>query len=80
MVVITWFLDLQLPVQLMSSKTKVVSSNPAHAEVYLLQHNAIKVCQWLAAGHWFSPVSASNKTDGHNITEILLKVALPSQH
>ena len=45
MVVITWFLDLQLPVQSMPSKTKVVSSNPAHAEVYLLQHNVIKVCQ-----------------------------------
>ena len=38
-----------------------------------------KVCQWLAAGRWFSlgtPVSSTNKTDGHNITEILLKVAL----
>ena len=38
-----------------------------------------KVCQWLATGRWFSqgpPVSSSNKTDRHNITEILLKVAL----
>ena len=35
---------------------------------------SVKVCQWLAAGQWFSPVS--NKTDCHNITEILLKVAL----
>ena len=38
-----------------------------------------KVCQWLAAGLWFSPgtpVSSTNKTDRHNITEILLKVAL----
>ena len=37
------------------------------------------VCQWLAAGWWFSsgtPVSSINKTDCHNITEILLKVAL----
>ena len=37
-----------------------------------------KVCQWLAAGRWFSlgiPVSSTNKTDRHNITEILLKVA-----
>ena len=36
-------------------------------------------CQWLAAGCWFSlgtPVSSTNKTDRHNITEILLKVAL----
>jgi hypothetical protein len=36
----------------------------------------LNVCQWLAAGRWFSPVSSNNKTDRHNITEILLKVAL----
>ena len=35
-----------------------------------------KVCQWLVAGWWFSPVSSTNKTDCYNITEILLKVAL----
>ena len=38
-----------------------------------------KVCQWLAAGRWFSPdttVSSTNKTDRHDINEILLKVAL----
>ena len=37
------------------------------------------VCQWLATGRWFSPcptVSSTNKTDRHDITEILLKVAL----
>ena len=37
------------------------------------------VCQWFAAGRWFSPgtpVSSTNKTDRHDITEILLKVAL----
>ena len=34
-----------------------------------------KVCQWLAAGLWFSPVSSTNKTDSHDITEIMLKVA-----
>jgi hypothetical protein len=28
------------------------------------------------AGLWFSPVSFNNKTDRHDITEILLKVAL----
>jgi hypothetical protein len=39
----------------------------------------VKVCQWLAIGQWFSPgppVSSTNKTDRHDITEILLKVAL----
>ena len=38
-----------------------------------------KVCQWLATGLWFSPgppVSTTNKTDHHDITKILLKVAL----
>jgi hypothetical protein len=38
-----------------------------------------KVCQWLAAGRWFSPgtpVSSTNKTDRHDTTEILLKVDL----
>jgi hypothetical protein len=38
-----------------------------------------KVCQLLATGQWFSPgnpVSSTNKTDHHDITEQLLKVAL----
>jgi hypothetical protein len=38
-----------------------------------------KVWQWLATGLWFSPftpVSSTNKTDRHDITEILLKAAL----
>ena len=35
-----------------------------------------KVCEWLATGRWFSPVSSTSKTDHHDITEILLKVAL----
>ena len=38
-----------------------------------------KVCQWLAAGRWFSPstpVSPTNKTDHYNLTEISLKVVL----
>jgi hypothetical protein len=39
-----------------------------------------KGCQWLATGRWFSPgpafSSTNNKIDCHDITEILLKVAL----
>ena len=38
-----------------------------------------KVSQGLVTGQWFSPgtpVSSTKKTDHHNITEILLKVAL----
>ena len=36
------------------------------------------VCQWPVAGRWFSPgtrVSSNNKTDRHDIAEILLKVS-----
>ena len=38
-----------------------------------------KVCQWVVTGWQLSPgtpVSSTNKTDHHDITEILLKVAL----
>ena len=38
-----------------------------------------EICQWLATGRWFSlgpTVSSTNKTDHHDISEILLKVAL----
>jgi hypothetical protein len=51
-----------------------VSLNPVHGEVYSIQH-----CQWLLTGREFFPgplVSSMNKTDCHNIAEILLKVAL----
>jgi hypothetical protein len=59
--------------------TKVVSSKLAHDEVYLIQHYVIKFVSdlWHVGG--FSPgtlVSSNNKADCHNITEILLKVAL----
>jgi hypothetical protein len=38
-----------------------------------------RVCQWLATGLWISPgtpVFSTNKTNCHDITEILFKVAL----
>ena len=38
-----------------------------------------KVYQWLATSQWFSqgtPIFSTNKNDCHDITEILLKVAL----
>ena len=76
MVLIVWSLDLQLHVQSVPITTRIVSSNPVHGEVYSIQYYVIKVCQWLATGPWFSPVSATNKTDRHDTTEILLKVAL----
>jgi hypothetical protein len=38
-----------------------------------------KCCHWLVTVRWFSlgaPVSSTNKTDCHDVTDILLKVAL----
>jgi hypothetical protein len=57
-----------------------VSSSPVHGEVYSIQHYVIKFVSDLQHTMylWFSPdtsVSSTNKTDRHNITEILLKVA-----
>ena len=78
MVVIARKLDLQISMQSVPITTKVVSENPAHAHV-LDTTLCDNVCQWLTAGRWFSPgtsVSSTNKTDCHDITEILLKVAL----
>ena len=42
MIVIIWKLDFQLPVQSVPITTNVVSLNPVHAEVYLIQHYVIK--------------------------------------
>jgi hypothetical protein len=45
----------------------------------VVSSNGDKICQWFVAGRWFTPdppVSFTSKTDRHDITEILLKVAL----
>ena len=58
---------------------KVVSSNPAHGEVYSIQNYVVKfVSELPQVGCFFpgTPVSSTNKTDRHDITEILLKVTL----
>ena len=56
------------------------SSNPAHGEVYSILHYVIKLSVTCGRSVVFSgysgPVSSINKTDCHDITEILLKVAL----
>jgi hypothetical protein len=64
--------DLQLPVQSMPIITKAVRSNPRVLDTTLCD----KVCQLLATGWRFSPLSSTNKTDHQDITEILLKVGL----
>ena len=62
--------------QSVSISAKVVSSNPVHGEVYPKQHYVKKVRELLATGGWLSPVSFTNKTDRHDITDILFKMAL----
>ena len=55
--------------------TKVVRSNPVYGKVYSIHY----ICQWLAVGLCFSPgisIFSTNNTACHDITEILLKVAL----
>jgi hypothetical protein len=77
-VVIVWELRLQLHMQSVPITIDGVSSSPVHEEVYSIQY-CDKVCQSLATGRWFSPstpVSSTKKTDRHDITEIVLKVAL----
>jgi hypothetical protein len=67
-------------VQSVPITTKVVSLNPVHGEVYSLQHYVIKfVSDLRQVGQWFfsgTPVSSTNKADRHDITKILLKLAL----
>ena len=75
MVLIIWLFDLQLPAQSVPTITKVVSSNPVHGEISSIQHYVIKFVSDFRQV-WFSAVSFTNKTDRHEITEILLKVAL----
>ena len=51
----------------------------AHGEVYSILDYVIKFVSGLRGGWWFSPgppVYSTNKTDRHDITAILLKVAL----
>ena len=59
--------------------TKVVSSNPVHGEMYSIQRYVIKFASDLRQVSGFLRVlliSSTNKTDRHDIAEILLKVAL----
>ena len=61
--------------------TKVVSSNPVLGEVLSTQHYVIKfvsVLQQVGDSLRVLWVSSTNKTDCHDITEILLNVALNS--
>ena len=74
---IVWLLDV--PVQSVPITANVVSSNPTHGEVYLIQHYVIKFVSDLRQVSGFLlvlKVSSTNKTDRNGISEVLLKVAL----
>ena len=56
-----------------------MSLNPSHWRGVFDTTSSDKVCQVLAAGRWFfpvTPVSSTNETGHHNITEILVKLVL----
>ena len=72
MVVIIWLLDLQLLMEWVPIMPEVVSSNPAHGEMYTVQHYVIKLVSDKQLGG-FSEYSSFRH---HDITEILLKVAI----
>ena len=77
MVMIVWQFDLELHVQSVPIATKVESSNLTHGKVYSI-HYVIKFVNDLrqVGGRPATPVSSTNKTECHDITEILLIVAL----
>jgi hypothetical protein len=56
--------------------TNVVSSNPTHGEVYLIQHFVIKFVSDLPQVSGFPRFPPPIKADLHNITELWVKVVL----
>jgi hypothetical protein len=82
MVVIIWYLDLQLPVPI---TMKVVSSNPAHGEVYSIQHYVIKFVSDLrqVGGFWLirfpPPIKLTATIYSWNIVESGIKHHKPNQ-
>ena len=61
----------------MSIIFKVVSSNPVHGKMYLIQHYVIEFVSYLrqVCGEK-NQVPSTNKTDHNDITEIFLQVVL----
>ena len=79
MVVIVWYLNLQLPMQSMHITTNVVSSNPAQGDVYSIQHYVIKFVSDLRQVGGFLRLlrfPPPLKLTPQYITETLLKVTL----
>ena len=77
--VIIWKLNLQLHMQSVPITTKGQSSNPVRGEVYSIQQYVIKFVSDLrqvGGFHWVLRFPPPIKIDRHDITEILLKLAL----
>ena len=77
MILIVWQLDLQIPVLIpLTLWVRIpLRRGVLHTTLY------DEACQWLVTCRRFSlgtPVSSTNKTDHHYITEMLLQVALGS--
>jgi hypothetical protein len=70
------FTTTELLMQSVPITTTVVSSNPAHGEVYYMSQYVIKLVSDMRQVGGFNMVSSTNKPDRHDITETLLKVAL----
>jgi hypothetical protein len=72
---VSWWTELwKFSLQQATSYYFSPNNHPVHGKVY-----SKFVSHWLATGWWFSPgtlVSSTNKSDRHDIIEILLKVAL----
>jgi hypothetical protein len=80
MILIVWHLDIQIPVQSVLIPLTLWVRIPLRRDVL---HATLcdKACQWLVTCRRFSfgtPVSSTNKTDRHDITEMLLQVTLNS--
>ena len=81
MIVIVWQFDLQLPMESVPITTNVVSSNLIHGKVYSIQHYMIKFVSDLRQVSGFLrvfrfPPSKKFDSRSHDITKILLKLAL----
>jgi hypothetical protein len=75
-----FFPIVHLPVQSVYITTNVVSSNPAHGQVYLIQHYVIKFVNdlWQVGGFLrvLETVSSTNKTDRHDIAKLFLVIQI----
>ena len=76
MAVIVWQLDLPLPMQSVHITTDIVSLNLDQGEVHKIMWYSLSVTCDRSVVFSGSSYFFQQKTDRHDITEILLKVAL----